>query len=85
MRTQRLRLGWSRETLAARAGTSLWTLKRFELTGRIALETLVRAAVVLDDVGGLEGLFAAKPGMPASLAELEKLNPPTRKRGRTLP
>jgi hypothetical protein len=84
MKARRLGLGWSRDLLAARAGVSPWTLKHFELTGQIALETLVKVAVVLDDVRGLEGLFAARAEMPASMAELEKLHPPVRKRGRTL-
>jgi hypothetical protein len=84
MKARRLGLGWSREMLATRAGVSPWTLKHFELTGQIALKTLVKVAVVLDDVRGLEGLFATRPGMPASLAELEKLHPLVRKRGRTL-
>jgi hypothetical protein len=84
MKARRLGLGWSRDMLAARAGVSPWTLKHFELTGQIALKTLVNVAVVLDDVRGLEGLFAAKAEMPASMAELEKLHPPVRKRGRTL-
>jgi hypothetical protein len=84
MKARRLGLGWSRDTLAARAGVSPWTLKHFELTGQIALRTLVNLAVVLDDVRGLEGLFAARTGMPASMAELERLHPPVRKRGRTL-
>ncbi len=84
MKARRLGLGWSRNTLAARAGASPWTLKHFELTGQIALETLVKVAVVLDDVQALEGLFAARPKMPASLADLEKLHPLVRQRGRTL-
>jgi hypothetical protein len=70
--------------LATRAGVSRWTLKHFELTGQIALETLVKVAVVLDDIRGLEGLFATSHEMPSSLADLEKLHPPVRKRGRTL-
>jgi transcriptional regulator with XRE-family HTH domain len=84
MKAKRLRLGWSREMLATRAGVSPWTLKHFELTGQISLETLVKMAVVLGEIRGLEGLFAAMPEMPASLAELEKLHQPERKRGRTL-
>jgi hypothetical protein len=84
MKARRLGLGWSRDMLGARAGVSPWTLKHFELTGQIALKTLVNVAIVLDDVRGLEGLFAARAEVPASMAELEKLHPPVRKRGRTL-
>jgi len=85
MKARRLQLGWSRKMLAARSGTSQWTLKHFESTGQIALETLVKIAVVLDDIESFSGLFAARPEIPASMAELEKLHPPLRKRGRTLP
>lgn len=84
MKARRLGLGWSRQMLATRAGASLWTLKHFERTGQISLETLIKVAVVLDEVRGLEGLFAARPERPASLSDLEKLHPPVRKRGRTL-
>lgn len=71
--------------LAVRSGTSQWTLKHFEATGQIALETLVKIAVVLNDTDSFSRLFEATPDIPASLAELEKLHPPLRQRGRTLP
>jgi transcriptional regulator with XRE-family HTH domain len=83
-KARRLDLAWSRETLASRAGISRWTLKHFESTGQIALETLAKIAVVLDGVDGFAGLFAARPLAPSSIAELERLHPPPRKRGRTL-
>jgi len=82
---RRLQLGWSRETLARRAGISQWTLKHFETSGQVSLETLVKIAVVLDEVGGLASLFPLRPRQPTSIAELERLNLPPRRRGRTLP
>ncbi len=82
---QRLRLGWSRKTLATRAGISPWTLKHFEKTGKLSLETLVKIAVVLDSAADLNRLFEAKEEKPSSLADLEKLQPQKRMRGRTLP
>jgi len=81
---RRLQLGWSRETLARRAGVSQWTLKHFETSGQVSLETLVKIAVVLDEVGGLASLFSSRPRQPTSIAELERLNLPPRRRGRTL-
>ena len=80
---RRLQLGWSRTTLAVRAGVSQWTLKHFEHTGKIALETLIQIAVALNDADGLNRLFL-KRGAPASMAELEKLHPVPRVRGRTV-
>ena len=85
LRARRLQLGWSRETLAARAGVNLWSLKRFENSGQIALESLVKLAIALGNRRDFEGLFATRPKEPASMDELEKLNPPPRVRGTTLP
>jgi transcriptional regulator with XRE-family HTH domain len=85
MKARRLQIGWSRKTLAIRSGVSQWTLKHFEGTGQIALETLVKVAVVLNDSSSFSGLFAARSEPPASITELEKLHPPPRMRGRTLP
>ncbi len=83
-KARRLQLGWSREELAARSGVSPWTLKRFEVSGRIALETLAKLAVVLEEVPGFERLFSPKEAVPQTMRQLERLNPPVRKRGRTL-
>ena len=85
LRARRLQLGWSRETLAARAGVNLWSLKRFENSGQINLESLVKLAIVPGNLREFEGLFATRPKEPASMDELEKLNPPPRVRGTTLP
>ena len=85
MKARRLQLGWSREMLASRAGISQWTLKHFESTGQIALETLIKVAVVVDAADGFAVLFPANPPMPASMAELERLHPSPRRRGRTIP
>jgi transcriptional regulator with XRE-family HTH domain len=83
-KARRLQLGWSRETLAARTGVNLWSIKRFENSGQVALESLVKLAVVLGNLRDFEGLFAIRPREPASMDELEKLHPPLRVRGRTL-
>jgi transcriptional regulator with XRE-family HTH domain len=85
VKARRLQLGWSRETLASRAGINLWSLKRFEITGKVALESLVKLAIVLGNLPDFEALFAARPKEPASMVELEQLNPPSRVRGTTLP
>lgn len=47
--------------LAARAGVSLSTLKRFEQTGHGGLELLARVSIALNAESGLEYLFAQPP------------------------
>jgi transcriptional regulator with XRE-family HTH domain len=84
VRARRLQLGWSRKTLGQRAGVSLWTLKRFESSGQVALETLIKLAVALNEVDGLASIFPARADVPASMAELERWYKAPRKRGRTL-
>lgn len=84
VRARRLQVAWSRETLASRAGVNLWSLKRFETTGKIALDSLVKLAIALGNGRDFEGLFAERQKQPATMEELEKLNPPRRVRGRTL-
>ncbi|HEX6746677.1 MAG TPA: helix-turn-helix transcriptional regulator [Longimicrobium sp.] len=83
VRALRLQRGWTQQELAARAGLTLATYRRFERTGRIALERLLRIAAILDARGGFDQLFA----LPAaqSLAELAaRSRQRPRKRGRRL-
>ncbi|HEX8244180.1 MAG TPA: helix-turn-helix transcriptional regulator [Longimicrobium sp.] len=77
----RLQRKWTQEELAGRAGLTLATYRRFERTGRIALERLLRIAVILDARAGFDQLFALPPAQ--SLAELaERTRQPARQRGR---
>lgn len=78
-RTRRLALGLSREMLAARSGVTAASLKRFERTGSIAFDSLVRLALALDALEGFDQLFA-KRGF-ASLEDLIERKAP-RQRGR---
>lgn len=77
----RLERGWTQQETAERAGLALATYRRFERTGRISLERLLKLAVILDARGGFEHLFAPAPAR--SLAELERRShQPSRKRGK---
>lgn len=77
----RLQRGWTQQEIAERSGLAPATYRRFERTGRIALERLLRIAVVLDAQGKFDQLFA--PPAAQSLAELaERTQQSTRKRGR---
>ena len=78
---KRLSLNLSQKSVAERSGVSLSSLKIFERTGKISLESILKIALVLGSLEEFEPLFredAAK--MPNSLDELLKNN--LRKRGR---
>ena len=71
-RVKELRLaeGWKRETLAARAGVTVASLKRFERTGKASLQLVLRVAAAL---GRLEDFRKVlKPAEFRTMAELEQ-------------
>jgi len=77
----RLARGWKQITLAERSGVSLASLRRFEDSGRISLESLLDLAFALNRLDDFDVLF--QPPRAASIAELERDEQrPTRKRGR---
>jgi len=78
-RARRLDANLSQEGLATRAGISLGSLKRFERTGEISLDRLLRIAFALGASDGFDRLFA--PHDPRSLDEIIA-EPPVRQRGR---
>jgi transcriptional regulator with XRE-family HTH domain len=79
VRARRLDANLTQEGLAARAGVSLGSLKRYESTGEISLERLIRIALALGASEGFEHLFAPKE--PRSLDEIIA-EPQARRRGR---
>jgi transcriptional regulator with XRE-family HTH domain len=81
VRALRLHRGWTQQEAAERAGLTLASYRRFERTGSISLERLLKLAIMLNAYAGLDQLFAPPPAR--TLAELEKLDAlTTRKRGR---
>jgi HTH-type transcriptional regulator/antitoxin HipB len=81
VRSLRLQRGWKRSTLAERAGVSHASLKRFENTARVSLESLLKLAHALGRLHEFGELF--KPPEASSIAELEaRYSRPVRKRGR---
>lgn len=58
VRALRLTHNYTQAGLAASAGVSLGSLKRFEHTGEIALISLIRIALVLDATAELETWFS---------------------------
>jgi transcriptional regulator with XRE-family HTH domain len=81
VRTLRLALNLSQQTLSEKTGVSYGTLKKFEQTGQISLSALLKLAVVLGKMDNFKQLFVPSPTTTAlSLDDL--INEHTRKRGR---
>jgi transcriptional regulator with XRE-family HTH domain len=77
----RLARGWKQTTLAQRSGVSLASLRRFEESGRISLQSLLDLAFALKRLDDFEAVLEPPPA--SSLAELEaREKRPSRKRGR---
>ena len=51
----------TQKQLAARSGVSLGSLKRFEQSGEISLQSLTKIAIALDEENELEDLFNNVP------------------------
>ena len=79
---RRLALRLTQIGLARRSGVSLGSVKRFEHTGKIAIESLLKIALVLDGLNEFENFFAGQ--INGSLPPLDVLlkETKTRKRGR---
>lgn len=80
-KARRLTLQLTQEGLAARSGVSLGSLKIFERTGRISLESLLKLAVVLEALQDFEAIFKEHPTPYTSLDQLLDTAAP-RRRGR---
>jgi transcriptional regulator with XRE-family HTH domain len=76
----RLAIGLTQKTLAARAGVTLPSLRRFEQTGEISLKHLTRIFYALGRIDDFNAIL--RPAPAATMAELEsRVNQPVRKRG----
>ena len=82
IRERRLQMDLTQEGLAERSGVPLSTLRKFEQTGMISLESFLK---ILSIVGGLEEMIVGlKPNTPAfkSIDEVIKIGEKTiKKRG----
>ncbi len=82
VKAKRLALNFSQRSLADRSNVSYGVIKKFERTGKISLESLLKIAMTLDAMDEFDLLFKQKSFEQfASLDELLKNN--TRERGRT--
>src|SRR5688572_19642558 len=77
----RLARGWKQSTLAERSGVSLASLRRFESSGRVSLQGLLRIAFALERLPDFAAVLQPPPAV--SIAELEaREQRPLVKRGR---
>lgn len=59
-RQRRKALGYTQPELSSRSGVSLGSLKRFENSGQISLESLLKLAFVLECLGDFDGVCEEK-------------------------
>ena len=76
---KRLFLNLTQQTLAKRSGVSYGSIKKFERTGQISFESLLKISFVLGDLLTFNDLFNIKSLEYLTIDEL--LNDKTRKRG----
>lgn len=80
-KSKRLELNFSQSTLAERSGVSLGSIKVFESSGKISLQSLLKIALVLDCMDEFLTLFQKKP-LESYASIDEALKTKTRTRGR---
>lgn len=78
---RRLGMDLSQEGVARRAGISTGTIKRFEKTGDISIDSLLKIALVLEALNEFEDIFKSKAFAPTSIDDLLK-EPHKPQRGR---
>jgi transcriptional regulator with XRE-family HTH domain len=76
-KARRLALNLTQAGVAARAGVSFGSLKRFERTGEISLSSLLRIARVLDALAEFQAIFPKKE--PVSLDDVLQAARPRRR------
>jgi len=69
---RRKSLGYTQPELATRSGVSLGSLKRFEGSGQIALESLLKLALVLECLEDFSGVCCEEEERYGSMDEILK-------------
>ena len=70
LKKKRKQLRLTQQDLATRSGVSMGSVKRFEGSGQISLESLLKLAFVLECLGDFEKVCEAKEIMPKSIEDL---------------
>lgn len=81
LRTLRLELNLSQRTLSEKSGVSYSSLKKFEQTAQISLESLLKLAIVIGRMDDFKALFGQIPSSKALFLD-ELIEDHKRKRGR---
>ena len=68
---KRLSLNLSQKSLAERSGVSYGVIKKFETTGKISLQSLLKLSLILDSLNEFETLF--KPIVLETLPTLDDI------------
>lgn len=68
-KTLRKQIRLSQSQMAARSGVSLGSIKRFELSGQISLESLLKLAHILNRLNDFDSIFKSTE----NLKEIDKL------------
>ena len=70
VKSRRKSLKLSQKELSTRADVSLGSLKRFEQSGQISLEALLKLSVVLECLEDFNGVCVEREVIPSSIEEL---------------
>jgi transcriptional regulator with XRE-family HTH domain len=82
-REKRLSLNLSQQSLSKASGVSYSVIKKFELTGKISLESLLKIASVLGGLSDFTKIFRKNDVLEQNtLDEIIKIEAQNRKRGR---
>ncbi|MFA5455946.1 MAG: helix-turn-helix transcriptional regulator [Sulfurimonas sp.] len=80
---KRLELNLTQEGLASKSGVSLGSLKRFENSSQISLESLLKLSVILGCLNDFMGIAKNKENSFSTLDELlQTKDKPLKKRGK---
>lgn len=80
-KARRLAMNLTQPGLAQRAGINVWSLKRFEKTGLVALDSLLRISLVLGVLDDFDTV-AADDGKPPEARSLDTILASRRARNR---
>ena len=80
-REKRLSQNLSQKSLSENSGVSYAVIKKFELSGKISLESLLKIAAALGCLGGFLEIFKSQTSFATTTLD-DLMKPETRKRGR---